>query len=94
MLAGPVFVDEEYELHREIVGLGESRRTESYWTETTVTERRSGKAVADRAAAPGRVQGVLRRLPARPPDDGGLVTGRGRGDHRQRVVVPRGPGVG
>ncbi len=46
MLAGPVFVDEEYELHREIVGLGESRRTESYWTETTVTEQRSGKAVA------------------------------------------------
>ena len=46
MLDGPVFVDEDYDLHREIVGLGESRRTESYWTETTVTERRSGKAVA------------------------------------------------
>jgi hypothetical protein len=46
MLDGPVFVDEEYELHREIVGLGESRRTESYWTETTVTEQRSGKAAA------------------------------------------------
>ena len=46
LLAGPVFLDEEYELHREVVGLGESRRTESYWTETTVTERRSGRAVA------------------------------------------------
>ena len=46
MLDGPLFVDEEYELHREIVGLGESRRTESYWTETTVTEQRSGRAVA------------------------------------------------
>ena len=46
MLDGPLFVDEEYVLHREVVGLGESRRTESYWTETTVTEQRSGKAVA------------------------------------------------
>jgi hypothetical protein len=46
MLDGPVFVDEPYEIHREVVGLGQSRRTESYWTESTVTEQRSGKAVA------------------------------------------------
>ncbi|MET0578856.1 MAG: hypothetical protein ABW122_09365, partial [Ilumatobacteraceae bacterium] len=46
MLDGPVFVDEDYEIHREIVGLSQSRRTESFWTESTVTERRSGKAVA------------------------------------------------
>ena len=67
LLDGPVFVDEPYEIHREVVGLSQSRRTESYWTESTITEQRSGKAVADRAAAPGRVQGVLRRLPARAP---------------------------
>ena len=46
MLDGPVFVDEPYEIHREIVGLSQSRRTESFWTESTVTEQRSGKAVA------------------------------------------------
>ena len=46
MLDGPVFVDEPYEIHREVVGLSQSRRTESYWTEATITEQRSGKAVA------------------------------------------------
>ena len=46
MLDGPVFVDEPYEIHREVVGLSQSRRTESYWTESTITEQRSGKAVA------------------------------------------------
>ena len=35
MLAGPVLVDHEYRLEREIVALGASRRTESYWTRTT-----------------------------------------------------------
>ena len=46
LLEGPVFVDEPYEIHREVVGLSQSRRTESYWTEATITEQRSGKAVA------------------------------------------------
>jgi hypothetical protein len=46
LLDGPVFVDEPYEIHREVIGLGQSRRTESYWTESTITEQRSGKAVA------------------------------------------------
>ena len=36
MLAGPLFVDRPYQLEREIVALSESRRTESYWTLTTV----------------------------------------------------------
>ena len=60
----------DYELHREVVGLSQSQRTESYWTETTVTEPRLRQPRRHRAAAPGRLQGVLRRLPARPP--GGL----------------------
>jgi hypothetical protein len=46
LLGGPVFVDEPYRLHHEVVGLSQSRRTESYWTETTITEAASGKAVA------------------------------------------------
>jgi hypothetical protein len=47
LLDGPLFVDEDYALGRELVGLGQSRRTESYWTKTTVTERASGRAVAE-----------------------------------------------
>ena len=35
---GPVFVDEPYTIAREIVGLGQSRKTESYWTRTTLTD--------------------------------------------------------
>jgi hypothetical protein len=35
---GPVFVDQTYTIAREIVGLGQSRKTESYWTRTTLTD--------------------------------------------------------
>src|SRR5205814_8276840 len=38
ILHGPVFVDQRYAVLSEIVGLGESRRTESYWTRTTLTD--------------------------------------------------------
>jgi hypothetical protein len=47
VLDGPVLVGREYSLSREIVGLGQSRRTESYWTRTTLTEVDTGRAVAD-----------------------------------------------
>lgn len=46
MLAGPLFVGATYTLEREVVALGESRRTESYWTSTTVRDR-DGAAVAE-----------------------------------------------
>ncbi|MDQ1396386.1 MAG: hypothetical protein QOG64_1645 [Acidimicrobiaceae bacterium] len=46
LLDGPVFVDQDYTLEREIVGLSQSRRTESYWTRTTLTEAGTGRAVA------------------------------------------------
>lgn len=42
--AGPVFVDEPYTIGREIVGLGQSRKTESYWTRTTMNDQ-SGRLV-------------------------------------------------
>lgn len=42
LVDGPVFVGQEYAVQREIVGLGQSRRTESYWTETTVTDVDTG----------------------------------------------------
>ena len=46
LLDGPVFVDQAYALEREIVGLGQSRRTESYWTRTTLTDADTGVPVA------------------------------------------------
>jgi hypothetical protein len=46
MLAGPLFVGQPYELTREVVGLGQSRRTESTWVRTTVTDADSGTEIA------------------------------------------------
>ena len=46
MLAGPVFVGQDYALDREIVGLSQSRRTESYWTKTTISDIDSEEPVA------------------------------------------------
>lgn len=43
---GPIFVDHPYVLVRELVGLGQSRRTESYWTKTTMTDEVTGNQVA------------------------------------------------
>ena len=47
LVAGPVFVGQEYSLARELVGLSQSRRTESYWTRTTVTDPGSDATVAE-----------------------------------------------
>jgi hypothetical protein len=46
LVEGPVFVDQAYAAEREIVGLGQSRRTESYWTRTTLTDTGSGRVAA------------------------------------------------
>ncbi len=46
LLAGPVFVDQPYLVEREVVGLSQSRRTESYWTRSTVTDAATGTPVA------------------------------------------------
>ena len=47
VLDGPVRVGREYSLDREIVGLGQSRRTESYWTRTTLTDTETGRPTAE-----------------------------------------------
>lgn len=47
LIDGPVFVDQEYALDVEVVGLGQSRRTESYWTRTTLTDADTGRATAE-----------------------------------------------
>ncbi|HQV59012.1 MAG TPA: hypothetical protein PKV27_13425, partial [Ilumatobacteraceae bacterium] len=43
---GPVLVDHDYLLEHTIVGLGQSRRTESYWTETVVRDAATTDQVA------------------------------------------------
>ncbi len=46
LVDGPVFVDHDYSLERELVALGQSRRTESYWTRTTVVDADSHRTTA------------------------------------------------
>lgn len=46
LVDGPVLVGHDYALAHQVVGLGQSRRTESYWTETSLT-----KVGSDRPAA-------------------------------------------
>ncbi|HEY8544774.1 MAG TPA: hypothetical protein VIL36_06990 [Acidimicrobiales bacterium] len=46
LVDGPVFVGQEYRLGHELVGLSQSRRTESYWTRTTVTDADTGRLTA------------------------------------------------
>jgi hypothetical protein len=46
LINGPVLVGQDYALHREVVGLSQSRRTESYWTRTTLSDLESGRPVA------------------------------------------------
>ena len=46
LVHGPVFVGVDYVLEREVVGLGQSRRTESYWVRTTLTDAATGDTTA------------------------------------------------
>lgn len=43
---GPLFVGREYIVEKELVCMGQSRRVESYWTESRVIEADSGKHAA------------------------------------------------
>lgn len=44
---GPVFPCEDYELTREVVGMGETPRAEFNWIRTFLTEAKSGRLVAE-----------------------------------------------
>lgn len=46
MVNGPLFVGDEYELVHEIVGLGQSRRVESWWTKTVISDPATQSVVA------------------------------------------------
>ena len=43
LLDGPVFVGQDYLMRKEIVGRSQSRRTESYWTRSTLTDISTGR---------------------------------------------------
>jgi hypothetical protein len=43
---GPLFVGRPYEVRHEIVGIGQSRAVESYWTESTLTDVSTGTHAA------------------------------------------------
>lgn len=47
LVDGPVFVGHEYHVGREVLALGQSRRTESYWTRTTLTDDATGRVAAE-----------------------------------------------
>ena len=47
MVSGPIFVGQDYAISRELVGLSQSRRTESYWTRSTITEAGRDDVVAE-----------------------------------------------
>ncbi len=46
LLGQPLFVGKDYVVEREVVGLGQSRRTESSWVLTTVTDAGTGDPAA------------------------------------------------
>ncbi len=43
---GPVFVDRPYRIEHTVVGVGQSKRVESYWTESTLTDDETGAHAA------------------------------------------------
>jgi len=46
MIKGPLFVGQQYALEREVVGLGESKRTESMWIKTSIRDPESNELLA------------------------------------------------
>jgi len=46
LIAGPLFVGEDYEIEREVVALSESKRTESMWVRTSVYRPGSNDVIA------------------------------------------------
>ena len=57
-VAGPVVVAQPYLVEHTVVGIGQSKRVESYWTETTLT---------DATPAPTRRRCCCTRVSSRPP---------------------------
>lgn len=46
MINGPLFVGKEYRLDREVIAIGETRRTEGYWTKTLIRDGDTDEVLA------------------------------------------------
>lgn len=46
LVSGPVLAGRDYELEREVVGISQSRRTESMWVRTKIFEPRTDRLIA------------------------------------------------
>lgn len=64
MHAGPVFVDAEYELSRRVVAIGQTRRVEFHWTDTSIVDPATGTLVASVLLAQGVFKASYADYPA------------------------------
>ena len=46
LVHGPIFVGQQYRIDRQVLGLSQSRRTESYWVRSTLTDPDTGDVAA------------------------------------------------
>ena len=61
---GPVFVNAEYDVTHKIVGIGQSRRVESYWTLSTIADPANGQLVATVLLHQGVFKASYEKYPA------------------------------
>lgn len=64
MHAGPVFVGAEYEMSRTVVAIGQTRRVEFYWTDTSIIDPATGTLVASVLLAQGVFKASYADYPA------------------------------
>lgn len=67
---GPVFVDRPYEVAHTIVGIGQGRSVESYWTESTLTDAQTGRHAATVLLHQGVFKASYADYPVAPVSDG------------------------
>ena len=46
MVKGPLFVGDQFRLEREVIAIGETRRTEGYWTRTLIRDAKTDDVLA------------------------------------------------
>jgi len=64
MIDGPLFVDEDYILRREVVALSASRRAENYWIRTRIFDSTGTKQVAEMLLNHGVLKASYPHYPA------------------------------
>lgn len=70
---GPVFVGRPYDIAHTLVGIGQSRAVESYWTESTVTDSATGVHAATVLLHQGVFKASYAGYPSGPPASGESV---------------------